>query len=224
MPSPVELAPNVWQLRLLPRSGVNAYLVGDVLVDAGPPSARRRLLALLEGRPLRAHVLTHAHPDHQGATAAVCRARGVPLWTGARDRVAAEHAAFASAWEGRRRHALFRLAERLGGPGWPVARTLREGDRVGDFEVLETPGHTPGHVSLWRATDGVVILGDVASHRNPLSFGAGLREPAWLITRDPLENRRSIQKVAALHPRVVCFGHGPPLADGARFVRWADAL
>lgn len=224
MPSPIELAPNVWQLPLLPRSGVNAYLVGDVLVDAGPPSARRRLLALLEGRPLRAHVLTHAHPDHQGATAAVCRSRAVPLWCGARDRVAAEHAAFAAAWEGRRRHALFRVAERLGGPGWPVVRTLHEGDFVGDFEVLETPGHTPGHVSLWRAADGVVILGDVASHRNPLSLSAGLREPAWLLTRDPLENRRSIKKVAALRPRLVCFGHGPPLVDGARFVRWADAL
>ena len=34
IPSPVELAPNVWHLPLLPRSTVNAYLVGDVLVRA----------------------------------------------------------------------------------------------------------------------------------------------------------------------------------------------
>lgn len=224
MPYLVELAPNVWQLPLLPRDGVNAYLVDDVLVDAGPPPTRRRLFAALEGRPLRAHVLTHAHPDHQGASAAVCRTRGVPLWCGARDRDAAEHAAFATAWEGRRRHALFRLAEHLGGPGWAVARTLREGDVVAGFEVLETPGHTPGHLALWRAADGVAIVGDVASYRNPLSLSDGLHEPTWFVTRDPLENRRSIKKVAALRPRLVCFGHGPPLADGARFARWADAL
>jgi glyoxylase-like metal-dependent hydrolase (beta-lactamase superfamily II) len=219
----VELAPNVWQLPLLPLHGVNAYLVGDVLVDAGTPWSERRLLMALEGRPLSAHVLTHAHPDHQGASAALCEARAIPLWCGAGDRTAAETAAFSQAWRGRP-HPIFRLADRLGGPGHHVDRTLREGDRVADFVVIETPGHTPGHLSLWREADGVVILGDVASHRNPLSLSAGLREPSRLVTRDPLENRRSIRKIAALRPRLVCFGHGPPLADGERFVRWAEDL
>lgn len=236
----VELAPNVWQVALLPRDGVNAYLIGAmtrdvgsdpigestgyVVVDAGTPWSLRRLLAALEGRPLAAHVLTHAHPDHQGGTAALCAVRSIPLWCGARDRDAAQRADFASAWQGRRRYPLFRLAQRLGGPGQPVARTLGEGDMVAGFEVIETPGHTPGHISLWRPSDGVVILGDVASHRNPLSLSAGLREPTRLFTYDPLENRRSIRKVAALGPRLVCFGHGPPLVDGERFVRWAESL
>lgn len=257
MPPLVELAPNVWQVPLLPRDGVNAYLIGgvggepagasagespgqppgapvggslvgapaeNVIVDAGTPWTRRRLLAALEGRPLAAHVLTHAHPDHQGGTAALCAARSIPLWCGARDRDAAQRADFAAAWQGRRRYPMFRLAQRLGGPGQPVARTLYEGDVVAGFEVIETPGHTPGHISLWRPSDGVVILGDVASHRNPLSLSSGLREPTRLFTYDPLENRRSIHKIAALGPRLVCFGHGPPLVDGERFVRWAESL
>ncbi len=219
----VELAPNVWRLPLLPLNGVNAYLVGDVVVDAGTPWTERPLLTALEGRPLSAHLLTHAHPDHQGASAALCEARSIPLWCGAGDRAAAETAAFSEAWRGPRRR-LFQVAERLGGPGWPVDRALREGDRVADFEVIETPGHTPGHISLWREADRVVILGDVASHRNPLSLSPGLREPSRLVTRDPLENRRSLRKIAALRPRLVCFGHGPPLADGERFVRWTEAL
>jgi glyoxylase-like metal-dependent hydrolase (beta-lactamase superfamily II) len=220
----VELAPNVWQLPLLPLHGVNAYLVGEVLVDAGTPWTARRLLEELAGRPLAAHLLTHAHPDHQGATAALCAARGVPLWCSAGDRVAAETADFSAAWRGRRRQALFRAANLLGGPGHRVARTLHEGDRVADFVVVETPGHTPGHVSLWRGADRVVILGDAASHRNPLSLSPGLREPSRFVTRDPRENRRSLRRIAALRPRLVCFGHGPPLADGERFVRWVETL
>lgn len=219
----VELAPGVWQVPLLPLQGLNAYLVGDVVVDAGLPSSERRLLDALAGRQLTAHVLTHAHPDHQGATAALCEARSIPLWCGARDRDAAERASFAGPFRGPRRP-LFQAAERIGGPGHPVARTLREGDAVADFEVIATPGHTPGHISLWRASDGVVILGDVASHRNPLALRAGLRESSRLFTFDPDENRRSLRKIAALRPRLVCFGHGPPLADGDRFVRWVEAL
>jgi hydroxyacylglutathione hydrolase len=218
-----ELAPDVWQLPLLPLQGVNVYLVGDVLVDAGTAWSQRRLLTALEGHPLSAHLLTHAHPDHQGATAALCDARSIPLWCGAADRAAAESAVFTGDWRGRAPFVL-RLADRLGGPGHRVDRTLREGDRVAGFVVVETPGHTPGHISLWREGDRVVILGDVASHRNPLSLSRGLREPSRLVTRDPIENRRSIHKIAALRPRLVCFGHGPPLADGERFVRWADAL
>ncbi len=219
----VELAPHVWQLPLLPLNGVNAYLVGDVIDDAGTPWTERRLLTALEGRPLHAHLLTHAHPDHQGASAALCEARSIPLWCGAGDRAAAETAVFSETWRGRP-HPVLLLADRLGGPGHRVDRALHEGDRVADFVVIETPGHTPGHVSLWRETDRVVILGDVASYRNPLSLSPGLREPSRLVTRDPLENRRSIRKIAALRPRLVCFGHGPPLADGERFVRWAEAL
>jgi glyoxylase-like metal-dependent hydrolase (beta-lactamase superfamily II) len=219
----IELAEGVWQLPLLPMNGLNAYLIGDVVVDAGLPWSEGRLLSALEDRAVCAHVLTHAHPDHEGASAALCKARQVPLWCGARDREAAEHGTFSQPVGGSRRR-LFQVAERLGGDGHRVARTLREGDAVGAFRVLETPGHTPGHISLWREEDGVLILGDVASHQNPLSLSLGLREPSRLFTADPDENRRSIARVAALAPRLVCFGHGPPLADGDRFVRWAERL
>lgn len=219
----VELAPGLWQLPLLPLHGLNAYLIGDVVVDAGLPASEQRLLEAVADRRVTAHVLTHAHPDHQGASAALCQARSVPLWCGVRDREPTERGTFAGPFHGARRP-LFRAAEWLGGPGHPVARTLREGDVVADFEVIETPGHTPGHVSLWRESDRVVVLGDVASHRNPLAMSRGLRESSRLFTHDRAENRRSIRKIAALRPRLVCFGHGPPLVDGDRFARWADAL
>jgi glyoxylase-like metal-dependent hydrolase (beta-lactamase superfamily II) len=219
----VPIAPDVWQVRLLPRDALNAYLVGDVLVDAGLPTSAGQLLAALRGRRVAAHLLTHAHPDHQGASAAVCRALDLPLWVGVRDRDAAEEGRFSTGYDDLR-GALFRLADPLAGPGHPVDRVLREGDDVAGFEVIETPGHTPGHLSLWRASDRVVILGDVASHRNPLALRSGLHPSSRWFTGDRAENLRSIRRIAALRPRVVCFGHGPPLWDGERFVRWAASL
>lgn len=64
---------------------VNAYLVEDVLVDAGTRSARKRITRQLDGRTIAAHVVTHAHPDHFGSSHAVCERYDVPLWTGAKD-------------------------------------------------------------------------------------------------------------------------------------------
>jgi hydroxyacylglutathione hydrolase len=46
-------------------------------------------------------------------------------------------------------------------PPHPVARRLREGDAVGDFVVLDVPGHSPGHIALWRASDRTLVVGDV---------------------------------------------------------------
>lgn len=224
MRSWIELAPGVRRLPLLPFDALNVYLLGDVLVDAGTRRSEGPLLEALEGHELRAHVLTHAHPDHQGASDAICRALGIPLWCGEHDRRAAERGAFDAPWRGRKRRPLFRLAEPVGGPGHPVDRALRGGNTIGDFVVVETPGHTPGHISFWRERDGVVILGDVASHRNVLSLSRGLREPSRAFTVDPEANRRSIRAIAALHPQVVAFGHGPPLRDGDRFARWAARL
>ncbi|MFC1531424.1 MBL fold metallo-hydrolase, partial [Gemmatimonadota bacterium] len=78
-----------------------------------------------------------------------------------------------------------RLSRRFAGPGHPVERVLPEGDRVGDFTVIETPGHTPGHLAFWRERDRVLILGDVLFHRNPVTRRLRLREPFGFATREP---------------------------------------
>lgn len=72
----IPIAPGVTQIALAPRRAINAYLIGSVLVDAGIRASARGRLTALAGQPLTAHVLTHAHPDHQGASAAICAARG----------------------------------------------------------------------------------------------------------------------------------------------------
>ena len=85
-----QLADGVWQLRGFPPNAINVYLVENVLIDAATRRAGRRILRQLRGRRVSAHALTHAHPDHQGASAEVCRALEVPYWVGEGDVAAAE--------------------------------------------------------------------------------------------------------------------------------------
>lgn len=209
----INIAEGVYQIPLGPRNAINAYLVGNILVDAGIRRSERALLRELRGRALTAHVLTHAHADHQGASAAICRERGVPLWCGAGDRAAAETGDILMDAPDPG-HVIMRLQQRFwAGPGHPVARTVSEGDHVGDFVVLETPGHSPGHIALWREVDRVLIAGDVVTTMDLLTTWPGVHEPLPIFTKDPKLNRASIRRIAALRPRVVGVGHGPALRD-----------
>jgi glyoxylase-like metal-dependent hydrolase (beta-lactamase superfamily II) len=167
---------------------------------------RSRILKQVRGRPLSAHALTHAHPDHYGASRAICDELGLALWCGADDAEAVE-------------------AGKMVGPGGrmlpgpravPVARELREGDEVAGFTVLETPGHSPGHVSYWREADRTLICGDVMWGWHPFTLRGPIREPIKLFSPDPERNRESARRIAALEPALVCFGHGPPLRDPAK--------
>lgn len=215
-----KIADDVWQITGFPRHAINAYLVGDVLVDAGTRQWARWLPNVLAERPLSLVVLTHCHPDHQGAAHAICGERNVPLACHPLDKPAMEgRAPFAPA--GR----MIGVSTRLwAGPPYPVARELHEGDEVAGFRCVHVPGHTPGHLALYRAADGLAIVGDVLNGMNLLTTWPGLHEPPAVFTADVAENRRSILRLAALEPRIVCFGHGPPLYQPERLQRFAAHL
>jgi len=222
-----EVAPGVRRLPLRALDVVNVYLLGDVLVDAGGRTAANMLLRALAApgvRPPVAHAVTHAHFDHQGASHAVCEQLGIPLWCGAGDREALETGDLARVLP--RPHSWTARLERwLAGPAHPVSRVLREGDELAaGFTVLETPGHTPGSIAFWRAADRVLVLGDLAMSRHPLTLRRGLREPIGMGTLDRAANRAALRRLAALEPAIVCFGHGAPLLDPARFQAFVDAL
>lgn len=218
-----QLADGVWQLAGFPPNAINVYLVGDVLVDAATRHAGRRILRQLTGRDVSAHALTHAHPDHQGASREVCERLGIPLWCGTNDADAAERPELIV--ERQPRSALNRLIWRSwAGPGHPVERRLQEGDDVAGFTVLDTPGHSAGHIVLWREADRVLIAGDVLNGMNLITAVPGLHEPPVRFTPDPARNRESIRRVAALEPALVCFGHGPPLHDPRKLSEFAARL
>ena len=218
-----QLADGVWHLSGFPPNAINVYVIGDVLVDASTRYATRRIMRQIDGRQINAHALTHAHPDHQGASHEVCGRLGIPFWVGERDVAAAEDPVLIG--EGQPSHLMARFFFRTcTGPGHPVDRRLAEGDDVAGFQVIDVPGHSAGHVAFWRESDGVLVLGDVINTADPLTLIPGLREPKRYFTTDPGENRRSIRKLALLKPKLVLAGHGPPLRDTDKFVEFVAGL
>jgi hydroxyacylglutathione hydrolase len=216
------IADDVYLLRGFPPNAINVYLVGDVLVDAASRHAGRRILRQLEGREVSAHALTHAHPDHQGASNEVCEKLGIPYWVGSGDVEAAETGDIKRFQPD---HPLNRFMHGVfSGPGRPVDRQLHEGDEIAGFTVLDTPGHSLGHISLWRESDRTLICGDVLNGMHLVTTIPGLHEPMPVFTPDPARNRESARRLGELEPALVCFGHGPPWRDPGKFVEFCRGL
>lgn len=214
---PTEVADGVLHLPLTPRNGVNAYLLGDVLVDAGLKANGKKVVKAFAGKAISAHTLTHAHLDHAGGSKHVVDTLGVPMWVGAGDAEAVRTGTPVAN----------KVLTRLGSfPAVPVDRELREGDALGDtgFVVLDTPGHSPGHLSFWRESDRTLVCGDVIFNMNIFTTVPGIHQPLGLPTVDPALNRESIKKIAALEPALALVGHGPPLRDPKALSAFAAKL
>jgi hypothetical protein len=87
-----------------------------------------------------------------------------------------------------------------------------------DWQIVETPGHTAGHISLFRESDGTLLAGDAFTTVNQDSMIGAIsharqvcRPPAYF-TPDWEQARSSVQKLAALNPRVLAAGHGNPMS------------
>ncbi len=218
-----QLADDLQLLSGWPPNAINVYLVGELLLDAATRQGERRIMRELAGRKLSAHALTHAHPNHQGSSHAICERLEIPLWCGQGDVPAMEtpngvYDSQAPTW-------INRLQRRFWtGPPHPVARALIEGDEVAGFTVLEVPGHSRGHLAYWRESDHVLILGDVLNNVDVRTGIPGLHEPPSVFTPDPARNRRSARRLAALRPQLTCFGHGAPLRDPGRLADFVARL
>jgi hydroxyacylglutathione hydrolase len=220
--SMLEVSPGVQHIPLFGSHTINAYLVGDILIDAGIRGSATKLEAVLQHHKLRAHALTHVHSDHQGASHAICLGRKIPLWVHELEADIMERGALS---ENSPNNPITWLQRRFWqGPAHPVSRALRSGDDLNGFELLETPGHSQGHVSYWRESDRVLIVGDVMTNMNILTGQTGLHEPLKLYTLDVDQNRQNIRRLAKLEPCLALFGHGAPLRDPEALARFAATL
>jgi glyoxylase-like metal-dependent hydrolase (beta-lactamase superfamily II) len=228
-----ELRSDVARLRI---AFVNVYFVGApqpdspwALVDAGLSMGAAQILEVAaqrfgrEARPASI-VLTHGHFDHVGAIEALCRVWDVPVYA---------HTLELPFLDGRSDYPPpdptvgGGLMARMS-PLFPQ-RGLNIGDRVralpsnGDvpgmpgWRWIHTPGHSPGHVSLFRASDRTLIAGDaVTTTRQESVFSVmtqrqELNGPPAYFTIDWDRAGHSTSTIASLKPELLTTGHGEPM-------------
>jgi len=204
-------------------SGANVYLVkgksGPALIDCGMSKKITWMIDQLaeinlESTQLNELILTHSHSDHCGGAASLLKQTGIPL---SASRIEAPYLEKKTRlpYQSPIQRFFFWLSDLAAGiPPLPVDHALEEGDRLdylGGLEVLHTPGHTPGSISLLQREAGILICGDAVFNQHPVTGTVGLRQPLKLATVDPDLAKKSIQKIAALEVKLLCPGHGPPL-------------
>ena len=200
-----------------------------ILLDAGLPFSATLIRNWAEKHfqhPPAAIVLTHGHFDHVSAARDLGDAWDVPIFahaqefpylTGQREYPAPNFAAGGGlmSWLS----PLYpRGGTHLGGRLRALTSEEEEGILRG-WKIVHTPGHTPGHVSLFRPEDSVLLAGDAFCTTKPESFfDAAIGQPPELhgppayFTQDWDAAIQSIQKLMQLNPAVVAPGHGKPLA------------
>jgi glyoxylase-like metal-dependent hydrolase (beta-lactamase superfamily II) len=226
-----RIAPDVgW----LPVSFANIYFVGRpggkwIVVDAGLPGWSNEIMAAAEARfgtgsRPEAIVLTHGHVDHAGSVADLSDKWDVPIYahrlelpflTGRSSYPPADPTvggalAFLARFFPRRTCNLGARVHELhphkvpGAPGW---------------EWQAAPGHSPGHIVLFRRSDRVLLAGDAIGTVNMDSWSGlitarqELSSPPTPFTIDWDAARESVKELAKLRPNVIGCGHGIPIRD-----------
>jgi len=214
------VAPGIHVIGLLV---VNVVLVegadGWTLIDAGTVGTLPMLRAGLRRRgvdlsDLKRILITHAHPDHVGGLAALVAASGAEVWAGAVERTWVETEAWPPRSDPATLGALGRRLSRIPtGRAEPVAvsRSLLDDEVLAeirpDVRTVALPGHTPGQLGFCFEASGVVVVGDALMHLWPW-----WHPPFAAFSSDMQAARRSVERLAALAPRAVVVGHGPPVA------------
>lgn len=203
----MELAKNVYWLENMKGSYVYLVLGNEpVLIDTGMPKKGPQLeqeLAKL-GVPLRdiAHVLlTHHDVDHIGNAKWLQDRAPVKVWAPKLD-VPFIHGTS-------KRPGIKRLISTLVKAEPPLVEHIYgPGEKIGNLQIIETPGHTPGHVSVLY--DAILFAGDLV-----MSKGGRLRPSPRLMTWDNSQLRQSLSKLGAYSFDWVCPAHGGPVKDGS---------
>ncbi len=211
-----QIAPEVFQIPLMPRNSINCYIIEGVLVDSGIRSSYTTIKKAIGKAPVYQHILTHAHADHQGCSDQICAEFSIPLLCHPKEVFRTETGMVTNDYPTPQLWIAKLQQKYWAGQGHKVDQTIVENDSIGNFRVIETPGHSAGHISLFRERDGVLIIGDAATNMNLLTTATGLHLPPNIFTSDQQLNIQSLQKLAKLNPSIICFGHGPALKNTDR--------
>ncbi len=202
-----------------------------VMVDTGMPKSAETLRDLVElrygeGSKPEAIILTHGHFDHVGAVEELVELWNVPVYahplelpylTGKQNYPEPD-----STVEGG-------MVAKLSSMMFPN-EAINLGNKVTvlpedhsvpflpEWKWIHTPGHAPGHISLFRETDGMLLVGDAfvtvkqESLYKVLVQEQEISGPPRYLTTDWRQAWESVKKLQALNPSVAATGHGAPMA------------
>jgi len=218
-----EIADGVWIVRGgFPRS-MNVYLVRDgdgVLVFDGGIRAMTKAVAAAGAKlgGITRLVLGHEHPDHRG----IAPKLGVPVYCHPDGKADAEtdggmhYVDWSKLQQPTRTWMPWMLKMWDGGPV-EIAGTVAEGDDVAGFEVVHIPGHAPGQIALWRASDRLALVSD-GFYTLDINTGrpGAPRLPHRAFNQDTEQAQASMRKIAALEPATAWPGHAGPVTGDVR--------
>lgn len=210
----------------------NVYLIeepdGLTLIDAGLPGASKRILAAIQAigrspRDVRHILITHQHLDHVGSLYQMAQATGAETWAHPIDTPAIEGRGPRELASGLAGMAM-RLAILPRTLPQPIAHQVSGGATIpvlldeGGLRVVETFGHTMGHISFYLPGRKLLLAGDAVS-----SVRGRLVPPPAMFNKDTAMAIESMRELAKLDIEACLTGHGAPVLSGARALIEAGA-
>ena len=212
----MKITDNVYSI---PGVVANSYLIVDrdglTIVDTGMTYSEKRILEYVArlGRSVQdieRILITHADLDHYGCLAPLQKASGARTYA---SRVEADAMAVGQSSRpvqrtvGRFQRLIIRMMGKLlKPPPIQVDEILSEGQVLpvlGGLQVVETPGHAPGHLSFFAPSAGLLFCGD-----SMRSDGRGFRGSSSRNNWDQSMADASVRKQKNLCAQIVCPGHG----------------
>ena len=216
----MEIRQNV---HLIPNVIANPYLIIDpdglTLIDSGIPGSEKKILKYIaslgfEPTDLKRILITHADFDHIGGLAALKQVSGASVYA---SKLEAEAIGIGRSSrqlkpEKLQHKIMYALANRFAKTAPAQVDGFLLGgqmlDMLGGLQVVDTPGHTPGHISFFAPTAGILFTGD-----SMVSDDNGLYRSVKDNTWDHAKAIESVRKQALLGASIVCPGHGPVIRD-----------